>query len=51
LHTAVYTPALEGGVRFDDPSVGVAWPLPVADISERDLSHPLLDDRFGGLSV
>ncbi|OYW52157.1 MAG: dTDP-4-dehydrorhamnose 3,5-epimerase [Hyphomicrobium sp. 32-62-53] len=51
LHTAPYTPALEGGVRFDDPRVGVAWPLGVTDVSERDRLHPLLDDRFGGLTV
>jgi dTDP-4-dehydrorhamnose 3,5-epimerase len=51
LHTAPYTPAIEGGVRFDDSSVGIVWPLPVTDVSDRDRSHPLLDDRFGGLTV
>ena len=49
LHTAAYTPALEGAVRFDDPRVGVAWPRKVTEISERDRSHPLLDDRFEGI--
>lgn len=51
LHTAAYTPALEGGLRFDDPRVGIAWPLDVTEISERDRSHPLLDDRFEGIVV
>lgn len=51
LHTAAYTPALEGAVRFDDPRVGIAWPLTVTEISERDRSHPLLDERFEGIVV
>jgi len=32
-----------GGVRFDDPALGIAWPLPVSCISERDLALPPLD--------
>lgn len=48
LHTACYTPAVEGGVRHDDPALGIRWPLPVADLSPRDSSHPLIDaDHFG----
>ncbi len=41
LHTAPYEPQSEAGVRFDDPVIGIAWPLPVTDISERDKSHSL----------
>jgi dTDP-4-dehydrorhamnose 3,5-epimerase len=51
LHTAAYIPALEGAVRFDDPRVDIAWPLSVTEISERDRSHPLLDDAFEGIVV
>ncbi|WP_455288574.1 dTDP-4-dehydrorhamnose 3,5-epimerase family protein [Cupriavidus necator] len=49
LHTAPYTPQAEGGVRHDDPATGVRWPLPVADLSARDRSHPLLSAGFAGL--
>jgi dTDP-4-dehydrorhamnose 3,5-epimerase len=28
------------GVRWDDPAFGVAWPLPVTVISERDRNYP-----------
>ena len=28
------------GFRFDDPSVGIEWPLPVASINERDRTYP-----------
>ncbi len=36
-----------GGLRYDDPALAIAWPLPVATISERDLGYPPFDpDRF-----
>ena len=38
-----YRPEAARGVRWDDPAFGVKWPLPVAVISERDRSHPLVD--------
>ena len=38
-----YTPGAEGGLRWDDPVVGIRWPLPVASISEKDAAWPLLD--------
>jgi dTDP-4-dehydrorhamnose 3,5-epimerase len=31
-----HTPNAEGGLRHDDPVLGVDWPLPVRVISERD---------------
>jgi dTDP-4-dehydrorhamnose 3,5-epimerase len=36
----VYTPGAEAGIRFDDPAVGIVWPLPVTSISEKDQSWP-----------
>jgi dTDP-4-dehydrorhamnose 3,5-epimerase len=51
LHTAFYSPASEGVVRFDDPRIGVDWPLPPTDLSARDLGHPYLDESFEGLSL
>lgn len=38
-----YTPTQEGGLRYDDPRLGITWPLPIADISERDRAWRLLD--------
>jgi dTDP-4-dehydrorhamnose 3,5-epimerase len=46
LHTASYTPAAEGGVRFDDPALNITWPLPVVDLSMRDKEHPLINRNF-----
>jgi dTDP-4-dehydrorhamnose 3,5-epimerase len=34
----VYTPSAEGGLRHDDPRLGLTWPLPVTAISARDRS-------------
>jgi len=51
LHTETYAPGSEGGVRFDDPLVGISWPLPVTEISERDRNHTLLDTSFVGLAL
>ncbi|MEY2605227.1 MAG: dTDP-4-dehydrorhamnose 3,5-epimerase [Verrucomicrobiota bacterium] len=38
-----YTPKLAKGVRYDDPKIGIQWPLPVASISDQDLSWTLLE--------
>jgi dTDP-4-dehydrorhamnose 3,5-epimerase len=51
LHTAYYTPAAEGGLRHDEPRLGIAWPLPVADLSERDRHHPPLKSDYSGMTV
>jgi dTDP-4-dehydrorhamnose 3,5-epimerase len=51
LHSAPYAPGLEGAVRWDDAGIGIAWPLPARDLSQRDMSHPLIDDGFEGLVI
>jgi dTDP-4-dehydrorhamnose 3,5-epimerase len=38
-----YTPGVEAGLRYDDPALGIDWPVPVTIISEKDQSWPLLD--------
>ncbi len=44
-----YTPEAEGGLRWDDPAIGIDWPLRVTDMSDKDRAWPLLADRAGGL--
>ena len=51
LHSESYAPAHEGGLRFDDPRLAIAWPLPVTDLSERDRAHPLIDASFQGIAL
>lgn len=43
-HSHAYAPAQEGGVSPLDPDLAIAWPLPIAHMSERDRSLPLLKD-------
>ena len=37
-----YEPGGEQGFRWDDPAFGIAWPLPITAISEKDASWPLI---------
>ena len=38
-----YTPNTEGGLRYDDPRLGLSWPLPVEEISPKDAAWEYLD--------
>jgi dTDP-4-dehydrorhamnose 3,5-epimerase len=42
--TAYYDPAVERGLAWDDPEIGVTWPLPEDElsVSERDAAAPRL---------
>lgn len=51
LHTAFYKPEAEGGIRFDDPQLGIEWPLPVRGLSERDRHHPRITRAFTGITI
>lgn len=50
LHSAPYTSNAEAGIRPNDPKIGIPWPLNFYEISQRDASHPLLNDQFEGIS-
>jgi dTDP-4-dehydrorhamnose 3,5-epimerase len=43
----LYEPSAERGLRYDDPALGIVWPLPVAVISDKDASWPLLNETAG----
>ena len=38
-----YAPDAEGGLRYDDPALDIAWPLAVTTISEKDAAWPYLE--------
>ncbi|GFE69593.1 dTDP-4-dehydrorhamnose 3,5-epimerase [Chroococcus sp. FPU101] len=37
-----YTPGCERGLRYDDPLLGIQWPLRVSEISAKDAAWPIL---------
>jgi dTDP-4-dehydrorhamnose 3,5-epimerase len=39
-----YAPTCEGGLAYDDPRLQLGWPLPVAEISEKDSAWKRLDE-------
>jgi dTDP-4-dehydrorhamnose 3,5-epimerase len=46
---AFYAPDLEGGLRYDDARLGIAWPLPVQEMSEKDRAWGPLSEIEPGL--
>lgn len=43
-HSCAYTPGVEGGINPMDPDLGIEWPLPPANMSERDRALGALKD-------
>lgn len=44
LMSEFYLPEVQRGLRYNDPALNITWPLPVSEISERDLQLPLLTE-------
>jgi dTDP-4-dehydrorhamnose 3,5-epimerase len=40
LNSAAYAPQAEGGLRYDDPGIGIEWPGEIRVISDKDRSWP-----------
>lgn len=40
--TAFYSPDHERGIRYDDPAIGIEWPLEVSVLSDKDSRWPPL---------
>lgn len=40
LVTQFYTPNSEGGIRWNDPSFNIQWPIEPVVLSEKDANHP-----------
>jgi dTDP-4-dehydrorhamnose 3,5-epimerase len=51
FHTAFYNKEAEGGLKYNDPAIGIEWPLPGKNISAKDGNYPLLDSSFSGIQV
>src|SRR5579875_908224 len=44
-----YAPGAEGGLLYNDPALGLSWPLPVTVISSKDAVWPLLEIQKSGI--
>lgn len=51
LHTAAYCQQAEGGISALDPTLAIRWPMPIAELSERDRNHPPLPLDFAGIAL
>lgn len=49
LHTAAYNSEAEGALNVTDPKLGIAWPLAITEISERDRGHKQIEQDFQGI--
>jgi dTDP-4-dehydrorhamnose 3,5-epimerase len=46
-----YTPAEEGGLRYDDPDLGIVWPMAATTLSDKDLSWASFDEQRASISL
>jgi dTDP-4-dehydrorhamnose 3,5-epimerase len=42
--TDYYDPSDEGSIRWDDPEIGIEWPVILPQLSEKDKMAPLFKD-------
>ncbi len=47
--SAAYALDHESGIRFDDPMLGIEWPIAAQVLSEKDLEWGPVADRIGEL--
>lgn len=50
-HSEYYTPQADAGIRHNDPEINIYWPLSAENLSEKDKSYPLIDEKFEGIQV
>jgi dTDP-4-dehydrorhamnose 3,5-epimerase len=51
LMSAPYAPEAERGLRWNDPAIGINWPVEPIEMSDKDGKWPDLDPAFHGLEA
>ena len=51
LVSALYAPTLERGIRYNDPTFNIQWPVIPAEVSEKDAKWPDFDPGFHGIDT
>jgi len=41
----------ESGGCYDDPKIGIKWPLAPTEISDKDKNHARLSQDYGGIQL
>ena len=51
--TSLYQPSMDAGIRWNDPAIGIDWPLKESEIllSKKDSDAPLLESLADGLDL
>jgi len=50
-HSAAHQSESEGGLNPQDLKLAIEWPLEIAELSDRDAHHPMIDQDFAGFVV
>lgn len=50
-HTAFYSPEHETGIRYNDPSIRINWPLEPKNLTEKDQNYSLIDKNYKGIEL
>lgn len=50
-HSNFYQPKDERGLRFDDPTLNIQWPMKPTVLSEKDTKYALLTKDFNGIAL
>ena len=50
-HSTFYAPESERGIRFDDPQIGIKWPLTITGMSEKDKNLIFTGRLFNGIHI
>lgn len=50
-HTEFYQPQLQSGIRYNDPTLKIIWPLPISCISSKDLELPVWAPSNRGIQL
>ena len=48
-HSEFYSHEAEDGIMYNDPAIGINWPIEVTVVSERDKNHKLINKEFKGI--
>lgn len=49
IHDHPFVADAQRGIRYNDPAISIAWPIPIAQLSQKDADYPVLPSDFVGL--